>query len=232
MSMSTRTPRSILNRVGIALAALLALALLIWVGLRSWHPSSSTFPDQGIEVSAAQGEVDWRKVRADGVSFAYLSGTSGDAERDPRFAENWQASAAAGIKRGALHHFHLCRLARDQATNFIATVPREANELPAAVDLDLEASCATRPARSVLIGELATFIRMVEAHTEKPMVIRLSRAFENEYQVSRAIDRPLWLISAILSPSYGERPWIMWQANSNRSVDGVSGAIAWSVVRP
>ncbi len=230
--MSPRTPKSLFARSGTILAILFALGLIGWFSLRAWHPGTSSYPDQGILAGAAQGEVDWRKVHADGVAFAYLSSTSGDSDRDATFAANWQSTAAAGIRRGAVHHYHLCRLARDQATNFIATVPREADELPAALDLDLANSCAARPARSVLIGELATFIRMVEAHTEKPMIIRVSRAFDNEYEVSRAIDRPLWLISPILSPSYGARPWIMWQANANRSVDGVNGSAAWSVVRP
>jgi lysozyme len=232
MMAASINPKSVFARSASLAALFLAIILLLWLGLRAWHPSAAAYPDQGIEVSAAQAVVDWRKVRADGVNFAYLSATSGDADRDARFADNWQAAAAAGIRRGAVHHYHLCRLARDQATNFIATVPCEPDELPAAVDLDLETSCATRPSRSVLIGELATFIRMVEAHTEKPMVIRVTRDFESEYAVSRAIDRPLWLSSMILSPSYGERPWIMWRANSLRSVDGISGNTAWSVVRP
>ena len=84
----------------------------------------------------------------------------------------------------------------------------------------------------MLVEEVATFIRMVEAHTEKPMVIRLSRAFETEYAISRAINRPLWLSSPLLTPSYGERPWIMWRANPVRAVDGLTGTTGWSVVRP
>ena len=230
--MVARTSLSAPYRFALWVGGAVVIALLIWLGARAWHPSTSTYPQQGLEVSAEQGPVDWPKVKAAGAEFAYLQATLGDTEHDPRFAENWQASAAVGLTRGAVHRFHLCRVARDQATNFIATVPREPAELPAAIDLDLETSCAARPARSVLIQEVATFIRMVESHTEKPMIVRVSRAFENEYAISRAIDRPLWLTSLLLTPSYGERPWIMWRANPARAVDGLTGTTGWSVVRP
>lgn len=212
------------------IAALLATMLFFW--MRGWRPGEVDYPQQGVEVGHALGKVDWAKVKADNADFAYIEATFGDSERDASFAENWQGSAAAGLTRGAVHRYHLCRLARDQATNFIATVPREADELPAALDLELDAGCTTRPARAVLLNELASFIQMVEAHTEKPVMIRLSRAFDEEYAISRAINRPLWLSSRLLTPSYGDRPWVMWRANPARSVDGVSEPTGWSVVRP
>ncbi len=217
---------------GTGLAAALALLLLVWFVGRAWHPSRTSYPQQGIEVSSEMGEVDWVKAGADGVDFAYLVATKGDADRDERFQENWQKSASAGVRRGAIHRFDLCRLAADQATNFIATVPREASELPAAVDLDLTSSCASPPGRAVVVQEVAVFIRAVEAHTEKPMIVRASRDFENEFAVSRSIDRPLWLSSFFFAPSYGERPWLIWKANGSRSVDGIGRTVGWSVIRP
>jgi lysozyme len=230
--MPVRAPLSTLSKLIFAVlaAAILAVALFLW--MRSWHPSDADYPQQGVDVNHALGKVDWAAVKADGGDFAYIEATYGDGDRDASFAENWQASVAAGLTRGALHRFHMCRLARDQATNFIATVPREADELPAALDLQLDVGCTARPARAVLLAELASFIQMVEAHTEKPVMIRLSRSFDEEYGVSRAINRPLWLTSRLLTPSYGDRPWVMWRANPARSVDGISAPTGWSVVRP
>jgi lysozyme len=213
-------------------AAVIAITALPWVGARHYRPTLSSYPQQGVDVRAANGPVSWQRVKAAGATFAYVQATTGDRERDSLFAENWQGTAAAGLKRGAIHDFDLCRLARDQATNFITTVPREAYALPAVVDLELNPACTSKPARSVVVQEVAAFIRLVEAHTEKPMVIRVSRSFEKEYAVSRALDRPLWLSSFMLTPSYGERPWIMWRANGSRAVDGINGVAGWSVVRP
>ncbi len=230
--MSKRTPLSILQKAAVSVLVASVVAGLTWWAWRGWRPSVEDYPRQGIEVNAASGAISWPVVKAAGADFAYIDASLGDSERSPSFAAQWQESASAGLTRGAVHRFHLCRLARDQATNFIAMVPREADELPPVLDLDLDTGCATRPARSVLLAEIESFIQMVEAHVEKPMMIRVSSPFEAEYSISRAIDRPLWLSSRIFTPSYGERPWVMWQANPARPVDGIEKPVGWSVVRP
>ena len=230
--MSLRTPRSIIQKSAVGLLGVIILAALIWWMWRGWRPSVEDYPRQGVEVSAKSGAINWASVKAEGADFAYIDASFGDEDRNTAFTAQWQESAAAGLTRGALHRFHLCRLARDQATNFIAMVPREADELPPVLGLDLDAGCTARPARSVLLAEIESFIQMVEAHVEKPVMIRVSPKFEAEYSISRAIDRPLWLSSRVFAPSYGERPWVMWQANPARPVDGIEQPVGWSVVRP
>lgn len=227
-----RTPLSIIQKTAAGLVVAIIIAALIWWAWHGWRPSVEDYPRQGVEVNATSGAINWAVVKAGGADFAYIDASFGDADRNTAFAAQWEGSAAAGLTRGALHRFHLCRLARDQATNFIAMVPREADELPPVLGLDLDAGCTARPARSVLLAEIESFIQMVEAHVEKPVMIRVSLAFEAEYSISRAIDRPLWLSSRVFAPSYGERPWVMWQANPARPVDGIEQPVGWSVVRP
>jgi lysozyme len=230
--MSKRTPLSMMQKGLIGGATLLVAAALLWWAWQGWRPSPSDYPRQGVEVNAMSGTINWPSVRAAGADFAYVEASFGDTDRNTAFAAQWEESAAAGLTRGAVHRFHICRLARDQATNFIAMVPREADELPPALDLDLDAGCTAHPARSVLLAEVASFIQMVEAHVEKPVIIRVSPRFEAEFSISRAIDRPLWLSSRVFTPSYGERPWVMWQANPARPVNGIEKPVGWSVVRP
>lgn len=230
--MGARTPKLILGRWGLSLLLAAALAAGLWYGATHWRPSDSDYPVQGVEASEVEGSIDWAKVRASGAQFTYLAATYGADGRDKLFADYWEASRAAGLKRGAVHRFTLCQLARDQATNFIAVVPREVDELSPAIDFELHENCKARPSRAVLLEEIATFIKMVEAHSEKPVILRVSRAFDADYKLSRAVDRPLWLTSAYLTPSYGERQWVMWRANPRLSVSGMSFATSWSVVRP
>ncbi len=230
--MAARTPALLIKRIMFALAALAIAAVLLWVFAMRWTPSRATYPLQGIDVSAAQGEIDWRKVRADGADFAYVKASEGTDIRDTRFAENWQTAREAGVRRGASHSFTLCRLARDQATNFIATVPREANMLPAALNLGFDDTCPARPDRKVLLTEIALFIEMVEAHTGKAMIIYMTKDFEDAYQISSAVDRSLWLRRLFFAPNYGSHPWVIWQASNQRRIDGVNGPVNWNVVQP
>lgn len=230
--MATLTPVLLIKRILLALAALALLALLLWFFATRWTPSRATYPFQGTDISAAQGEIDWRKVRAGGADFAYIKASEGADIRDARFAENWQAAREAGLRRGATHVFTLCRLARDQATNFIATVPREANMLPAVVSLAFESSCAAQPDRKVLLSEIALFIEMVEAHTGKAMILYMTKDFEDKYQISSAIDRSLWLPRMFFAPNYGSHPWVIWQASNQRRIDGITGPVNWNVLQP
>lgn len=221
-----------IRKLAFLIATLALVAGLGWWGFTHWAPARDTYPTQGVDVSHHQGEIDWKAAHAAGVDFAYIKASEGGELRDERFAANWSGTAEAGIKRGAYHFFTLCRSGRDQATNFIAMVPREADALPHALDLEFGGNCAARPTRQALLAEVATFIQMVEAHSEKPMMLYLTREFEEQYKVSEAIDRPLWLRRIGLAPDYGAHPWVMWQANPKRRVDGIEGPVDWNVVRP
>lgn len=63
----------------------------------------------GIDVSQWQGTVNWKKVKADGISFvfircSYTSLKSFNLHTDPKFTANVTAAAAAGLKVGVYHY--------------------------------------------------------------------------------------------------------------------------------
>ena len=222
------------RRIGLAgaLGIVIALsAVVIWTLALSWRPSD-TYRFQGIDVSEEQGPIEWWAVKAGGADFAYLRATSGADWRDTRFATNWGEVYATGMRRGALHVYSLCRLAVDQANNFNTTVPRASDALPAAVEIDFSEDCASRPVRDVVLNELRRFLSMVEAHTGKPVLLKISKRFDAAYQVTAAIPRPVWAVQDFFPPDYAARPWRMWQANDMRRIDGVDGAVNWDVVAP
>lgn len=221
-----------IRKLALLISTLALLAGLGWFGFVHWAPGRDSYPTQGVDVSHDQGEIDWKAAQAAGVDFAYIKASEGGDFRDDRFAANWARTAEAGIKRGAYHVFSLCRPVKEQATNFIAMVPREADALPHALDLEFGDNCTTRPTRDALLANVAIFIRMVEAHSEKPMMLTITREFEKQYRVSEAINRPLWLRRIALTPDYGAHPWVMWRANPRRRVDGIEGPVDWNVVRP
>lgn len=221
-----------IRRAGAVLIALFVLAILGWIHAIGWHPSTKTYPIQGIDVSERQGEVDWNTLNAGGADFAYLGATIGADRRDARFAANWQGVDAAGMRRGAVHLWSFCQSAVAQADNFITTVPRDKDALPALLAIEFTADCDTRPAPVTAIDDIKRFLVMVETHTGKPMLLKIARPVEDVYQLSAAIPRPVWETRNFLSPNYAARPWTMWQASDMRRIDGVAGPIHWDVVTP
>ncbi len=218
-------------RVGaIALAVALGI-FVVWSYATGWAPSRDEYAVQGIVVSEANGKPDWAQLGATGVDFAYITAVEGARGRDTQFQANLEGVKQAGIRYGALHHFDICRLASDQATLFITTVPRSEAALPPAVQLDFSETCKGRPNRALILSELATFLGQIEAHSGMPAILLLTPEFEKEYQVSSAIDRTVWLEGNWFLPDYSARPWVMWTANTARHISGIEGAVRWAVVR-
>lgn len=221
-----------LLRVALLVALIAGLVAAGWVYARQWAPSRDDYPMQGLSVGEAHGAIDWRTVRARHADFAYLTASSGADIRDSRFAVNWADARAAGLRYGAVHNFSLCDRAVDQATLFIATVPRDNAALPPVVRLDFRADCAARPSRDTVLSALNTFLNLIEAHEGKQAVVRVSRAFDDRYDVGKGIYRTLWLEGDFLAPDYASRPWVMWTASTMRQLDGIDAPVEWNVVKP
>ena len=214
----------------------IGVALMVVIGAGAgwyavhWTPDRARYPLQGIDVSADDGAVDWLMVRARGADFAYVRATVGAGQRDARFAENWAALGDAQLPHGAVHIFSLCDDARAQAANFVRTVPREGDALPAAVAFDFTDGCDARPEPAVVIAQARLFLTLTEHYGGKPMLLRVSRSFEKRYGLTQAFDRPAWVVRPFFAPDYTARPWRMWRASSFRRIDGVSGLVHWDVI--
>lgn len=206
-----------------------AFALVLYLVALSWRPSPDTYPFQGVDVSAANGAVDWNAVKAAGAEFGYVVATDG-ATRDARFEENWRGAAAADVRRGAVHVWSLCLPAADQVNNFNTMVPQADDALPPALSIDFTAGCDVRPARDAVLAALRSFIGPVEAHSQRPVILRVSRAFDAQYRVTEAFDRPVWSLQNFFAPDYAARPWRMWCASDMRRIDGIDGPVNWDVV--
>lgn len=218
-------------RLGAVVLALALGAFVLWRVIGGWAPSREEYPVQGIVVDASNGKPTWSMLAATGVDFAYLTATESDKKRDPGFAANLEGVREAGIRYGALHKFDICRLASDQATLFITTVPRSPNALPPAVLLDYSETCSSKPDRALILSEVSTFLSQIEAHSGTQAVLLLAEDFEEQYRISAAIDRNVWLERTWLLPDYAAKPWVMWTANPSRRIDGIEGRVRWVVVR-
>jgi lysozyme len=226
------TNRKTLNirTIAIVLAAVLAV-FVFWRVIIGWAPSRADYPMQGVAVDETNGKPVWTTLAATGVDFAYLTATVGDKTRDAQFANNLAAVREAGIRFGAIHRYDICRLASDQATLFITTVPRVDNALPPAIELGFSDTCKGRPDRALILSEISTFLSQIEAHSGTSAVLLVSQDFEEQYKITSSVDRNVWLERTWLLPDYAAKPWVMWTANPRRSVTGLEGSVRWAVVR-
>jgi lysozyme len=201
-----------------------------WQAASRWHPAVERYAVQGVDVSEANGAIEWPVVAGAGADFAYATATHGARQRDSRFEENWREIAAAGMRRGAVHVWSLCQPAVDQANAFNTMVPRDGNALPAAIDLDYAEGCQARPDRATLARDVRRAATIIEAHMGKPVLLRVSRRLERDYDLASALPRTIWTSGNFFAPGYAARPWLMWRASDMRRIDGINGPVNWNVV--
>jgi lysozyme len=219
------------------LGALLLAAIVAgawgWWHLRHWTPERAVYPLQGVEIGSDDGEVSWKSLKAIGADFAYIDASASAFARDPNFVDNFEAAKAAGMQVGALHRYDPCQPAGTQAANFVTTVPRDAKLLPPAVELDMAAdNCPVKVSDARVESELMTFLNQVETHAGKPVILKVTPAFQSRYAIAHKLDRNLWLVQDRVEPGYAGRPWTMWTANHALANEVAQGGLRWVVVLP
>ncbi len=180
-------------------------------------------PLAGIDVSHFQGEVDWGAVAAAGVRFAFIKATEGLDDVDPRFAQNWQGSRAAGLLRGAYHFLHPNLDARQQAAHFLSVVTLDDDALPPA--LDVEVTNGVAPA--TLAACIETWLGTVEAALGCKPVVYTDPSFWRDNVGADLGGYPLWLACYAPQPEVPAswQAWTFWQHSQSGTVDGIAGPV-------
>lgn len=183
----------------------------------------------GIDVSNHQGLIDWSKVAADHVRFAYVKATEGKTFVDPYFARNWAGAQAVGVRIGAYHFFSLCSSGQDQADAFLRAAPAGREALPPALDLEILGGCADRPSPAAVQIELDAFVERVERAWGERLLIYARSSWTQAYALPIGGDRPQWRTSFFVRP---DNAWAVWQVHYFAEVDGITGRVDLDVVRP
>lgn len=214
-----------------ALAVTVALTGgLLWFAVPRYRPGLRPQESFGIDVSNHQGGIDWRAVRADGIDFAYIKATEGGDFVDARFSANWTEATAAGLEVGAYHFFSLCRDGREQADNFVRTVPSAEADLPPVLDFELTGSCTSRPPADWVHDQVEVWLTVVTGAFGRAPLLYVGPDVDRRYGITGRFPNEVWQRRILRRPG-GDR-WRFWQVSSFSHVDGVSGSVDLNVRRP
>lgn len=185
---------------------------------------------EGIDVSKFQGNINWKKVNAAGIKFAFIKATEGGDHKDSKFLKNWRGAAKAGVARGAYHFYYFCTRPEVQAKWFIRNVPKSKSALPPVLDMEwnhLSKTCKKRPKAARVRKDMATFIRLVERHYGKKPIIYTSTDFHKENLEGAFKGYPFWLRSVAAKPHkiFRGRKWLFWQWTGTGRVKGIRGNV-------
>ena len=185
---------------------------------------------RGVDASHHQGEIDWQRVRADRIGFAYLKASEGSSFVDPRFLANARAARSAGLRVGGYHYFSTCSPGAPQAEHFVRVLrSAPADSMPPAIDLELLGNCADPPPRDRLLAEVRTFLRIVERASGERMVVYSYPDFEARYRFADDLDRRQWVRRIGTSPP--RREWFIWQREDQARIAGFNAPADLNLMR-
>jgi lysozyme len=187
---------------------------------------------RGIDVSNHQGVIDWQKVRADGIDFAFMKASEGVHYKDAYFLENWAGAKANGIVRGAYHYAlpfaNDARSEADYFTNVVAPYLEPGDMLA----LDMETT------DNSLNGDYGAWtlhwLQILESYVNfKPLVYTSHGYIDSlNLKLPELGDYGLWLAKWIVTTPRTfptpPAPWSLlafWQYTSKGRVSGINGDV-------
>jgi lysozyme len=206
---------AIVALAGIACAVLPRRVAQSWMGRRYLL---------GVDVSHHQGNIEWARVRDDGIAFAFLKASEGGDFVDSAFATHWRETRRVGLPRGAYHFFTFCKTGREQAANFERTVPVEDDALAPVVDLEFEGNCQQRPTPTAFRRELEAFLASVEQRYARRATLYFTHDVYARYGHVLPT-RALFVRELFRPPGWLDRTWRLWQFNSEARVEGIEGPV-------
>lgn len=182
---------------------------------------------KGIDVSEFQGNIDWNKVKADGVEFAILKlGNMYDAQsnyKDSKFDTNYKNARANGIKIGA-YIYNYCNTIDTLKKGLEWAIKKlEGKELDLPFYLDMEDKDIQGETKETLTNQCNEFAKYVESKGYQAGVYANVNWLKNELNPSDFDkDISVWVAQYYKECQYTGK-YDIWQYASDGSVSGISG---------
>lgn len=182
---------------------------------------------RGIDVSEFQGTIDWPRVRASGVEFAFIRASYGRSRIDATFAANWARAAAAGVKRGAYQFYRPSQDPIQQADVLLETMGNlAAGDLPPVIDVEVGEGAGD----ATIVNGVRRWLERVEAATGVRPIVYTSWGFWSGLSGASSLARyPLWVANYdVRCPEVPTNTWSaysFWQYSDHGRVSGISGPV-------
>lgn len=198
------------------------LSLFVQLNIYAFQPSSNVIYN-GIDVSAWQNEIDFSKVKSEGIKIVYIKSSEGTSYIDPYFERNYQKAKENGLLIGT-YHFVRARNT-NQAINeadFFASVI-EGKQIDCKLAMDFE-SFGNLSREEVNIIAL-TFLERLKKITNKEVIV-YSNTYTAKNIFSGEITKyPLWVAQYGVSKPSSNGNWNTWEGFQYTSKGSIKGIV-------
>lgn len=189
-------------------------------------PNESTVNMKGIDVSVHNGNIDWNKVKADGIEFAILRAGYGrlEKQKDEKFEQNYAGAKAAGIPIGAYWYSYAMtpEEAELEADVFLKVIKGKQFEMP--VYFDLEEKKQFDLGKEKVSAIMRAFLEQVEKAGYFVGLYGSASSLTTHTADDIKSHYTIWLAHWVDKTNYSGA-YAVWQYSAKGKVNGITGSV-------
>lgn len=199
---------------------LVIMFLTISIQVYALSPSSNTIY-QGIDVSEWQGDINFKKVKDDGIKIVYIRAGQGFSYKDAKFERNYQEARKNGLKIG-VYHYVTARSTEDaklQARFFASLISNKKIDCKLAMDFESFGNLT-----NLQINEISlAYLKELEQLTKKEVIV-YSNTYSAKYKFNSKVAKyPLWVAQYGVNEPQDNGHWKNWEGYQYTSMGRVKG---------
>ena len=192
---------------------------------------------KGIDVSKYQGDIDWKKVAADGVEFAYIRlgcrgyGSSGTLIMDEYFHKNMKGALGQNLQVGAYFFSQAVNVeeAMEEAKMVVKELEAYKDQIYSPIAIDIETVEGQKARQDVLTKEERTqvciaFCEYIKEAGYTPMVYGDLETFSELLDVEQLAEYEFWLCETDEKLTFPYH-FNLWQYSHKGKVSGIKGDV-------
>lgn len=195
---------------------------------------STEYQVKGIDVSHHNPILNWREVRNQNISFAYIKATEGITHEDRNYPYNYKLARESNIKVGSYHFYIFGISGRDQAKHFIKTAQVNSGDLLPAIDIE-HSPDNPYSTDSIFVNQVLKELKILEneffEHYGLHPIIYTNLDCYKLYINNNFPDNPIWICSLDKEPSDNIKNWVIWQFSHKGELSGMVGDIDFNYFR-
>lgn len=200
--------------------------VLLWcIPVLALEPSNSTIY-KGIDVSEWQGNIDFKKVKDEGIEIVYIRAGQGFSYKDSKFERNYEEAKKNGLKVGVYHYVTARNIedAKNQAKFFVSLISGKEIDCKLAMDFESFGNLSKEQINEIAIEYMNEVKRL-----SKKEVIVYSNTYDAKYIFSKEVAKnPLWVAQYGVSKPQSNGKWNIWegfQYSSSGRIKGINGNV-------
>lgn len=207
-------------------------------GLVEYVENGTVISHKGIDVSKHQGEIDWAKVAADGVEFAFIrvgnrGYGSGAIVEDPQFEANVVGAITHGIKVGVYFFSQAITVeeAQEEARFVLEKVAPYKITCPIVLDVEKVADSDARMNKISTEQRTANtlaFLQAIEVAGYKTMLYHNMEMATLKLDMAQLENYQKWF-AYYNKELYYPYAYDVWQYSDKGKVDGISGDVDMNI---